>query len=303
VTLRRLLVTAILLTLLAGSYVRFWGPAFGHALRVYPLSPGQIHIVSGLLMACLVALVVTAGTGRIWLATVAGAAAASLTIGVSTTAWGVTYTSAPLQGISGVLASAVLVSFVPAAGLRVAMDGLHGAWRIWSAAPRRKDRAAALVPIFGIFLVALSLTATPDVARQLQAGVAVLTAPAAGTLLPAPYSPTGPSSGRIVRDGFYSTAMRQTRVFDVYLPASYDLLPAQHRAYPVLYLLHGDDGSVDSWASIGLREIVDGRIAAGALPELIVVMPDGSGALNDETDWANRWDGTCLLYTSPSPRD
>lgn len=292
VTLRRLLITAILALLLVASHLLVWGPVFGRALRVYPITAGQIHVVQGLLMATLMALVVTAGTGRIWLATASGTAAASLTIGLSTTAWGVTDASAPLRVISATLASAVLVSFVPAASLRVTMDALHGAWRVWSSAPRHRDRVAALVPILGVFVVALSLTMTPDLARQVRAGVAVLTAPAAGSLLPAPYSPNGPSTGRIVRDAFYSDAMRQTRVFDVYLPASYDQLSAQHRAYPVLFLLHGDDGNVDSWPSIGLREMVDGRIGAASLPELIVIMPDGSGALNDETDWANRWDGT-----------
>lgn len=290
-TLRRLLLTALLAALLVGSHVLVWGPAFTRSLRAYLITPAQIHIVDGLAMAFLIALVVTAGTGRIWLATGAGVAASTLTIGVSTTAWGVTASTAPLQAMTAVLASAVLISFVPAASLRVAMDAIHGAWRVWSAASRRRDRLAALVPILGVFVVALSLTVTPDLAGQIRAGIAVLGAPAAGTLLPAPYSPTGPSSGHIVRDAFYSNVLRQRRVFNVYLPASYDLLPFRHRAYPVLYLLHGDGGHVDSWGSIGVREMVEARIAAGTLPELIVVMPDGSGVQNDETDWANRWDG------------
>ena len=99
---------------------------------------------------------------------------------------------------------------------------------------------------------------------------------------------TQPAS-RVVVDSYSSQAMAEERTFIVYLPPSYD--GTTDRRFPVLYLLHGDDGGVDSWRSLGIQAKMDAAIAAGA-PEMIVVMPDGSGHYNDETDWANRWDGT-----------
>jgi enterochelin esterase-like enzyme len=155
-----------------------------------------------------------------------------------------------------------------------------------------RHRLRALLPVAGVLVLTLAVTASPDLIQLLRRGPADPRITPAGTLLAGPNSPGRPGSGRIVRDTFYSLAMKDTRVFDVYLPPSYDLVQAQHRAYPVLYLLHGDNGSVDDWAAMGLRGIMDSRGAQGSLPELLVVMPDGSSPTNDETDWANRWDGT-----------
>lgn len=98
-----------------------------------------------------------------------------------------------------------------------------------------------------------------------------------------------PHASRVLTGSFYSQAMNMPRAYDIYLPPSYDL--AVDRSYPVLYLLHGDGGRIDSWPSLGLRAKMDQAIANGA-PEMIVVMPDGAGHYGDLTDWANRWDGT-----------
>lgn len=108
---------------------------------------------------------------------------------------------------------------------------------------------------------------------------------------PAPQPAPAPSS-EVVRHSFFSAVMGQPRTFNIYLPPSYSLPQAQNRSYPVLYLLHGDDASIDAWPSMGIRELVDRAIRDRGLPELIVVIPDGSGHYNDETDWANRWDGS-----------
>jgi enterochelin esterase-like enzyme len=102
---------------------------------------------------------------------------------------------------------------------------------------------------------------------------------------------TQPAVSRIVAGSFYSQAMLMQRPFEIYLPPSYEQAP--DRAYPVLYLLHGDGGRASDWAAFGLQATMDQAIAAGN-PEMIVVMPDGSGRSGD-TDWANRWDGTELV--------
>lgn len=109
------------------------------------------------------------------------------------------------------------------------------------------------------------------------------------TAAPAAAVITQPAVSRIVAGAFYSQAMQMQRSFEIYLPPSYEQAP--DRTYPVLYLLHGDDGHITDWAAIGLQAKVDQTITGGA-PELIVVMPDGSGHFGDETDWANRWDGS-----------
>ncbi len=85
--------------------------------------------------------------------------------------------------------------------------------------------------------------------------------------------------------------MGQRRIFNVYLPPSYNLPQAEDR----VYLLHGDDAGIDAWPSLGIRELIEPAAREWGLPELIVVMPDGSGHYNDKTDWANRWDGSDRL--------
>jgi enterochelin esterase-like enzyme len=102
-------------------------------------------------------------------------------------------------------------------------------------------------------------------------------------------APSQPAISQIMAGTFYSQAMRMQRPFEIYLPPSYEQVP--DRTYPVLYLLHGDDGRVDAWISLGIRAKMDQAIVSGG-PEMIVVMPDGSGHFGDETDWANRWDGS-----------
>jgi enterochelin esterase-like enzyme len=98
-----------------------------------------------------------------------------------------------------------------------------------------------------------------------------------------------PAASRILQATFYSQAMQAQRAFDIYLPPSY--FHAPDRSYPVLFLLHGDGGRINDWASIGLQPKMDRAIADG-MAEMIVVMPDGSGHFGDETDWANRADGS-----------
>jgi enterochelin esterase-like enzyme len=102
-------------------------------------------------------------------------------------------------------------------------------------------------------------------------------------------STSQPPVSRIVVGSFYSQAMQERRSFDIYLPPSYDYAP--DRSYPVLFLLHGDGGRINDWVAMGLQPKMDRAIANG-MAEMIVVMPDGSGHFGDETDWANRADGT-----------
>jgi S-formylglutathione hydrolase FrmB len=67
----------------------------------------------------------------------------------------------------------------------------------------------------------------------------------------------------------------------VYLPPSYKTSTAER--YPSLYLLHGFDSNIRSWTSHGygdmsLQGTMDALIAAGAVREMIVVVPNGRNA-------------------------
>jgi S-formylglutathione hydrolase FrmB len=61
----------------------------------------------------------------------------------------------------------------------------------------------------------------------------------------------------------------------VQLPPSYPDAPA--RRYPVLYFLHDGMGSERSLERRGLSELLDAGMAAGRLPEMLVVSPRGVG--------------------------
>lgn len=72
----------------------------------------------------------------------------------------------------------------------------------------------------------------------------------------------------------------------VYLPPSYNREPA--RRYPVLYLLHGVTSVPEEWLDgtyqgLDLRKTLDSLVAAGGIPEFILVMPDANNTL--EASW------------------
>jgi putative tributyrin esterase len=64
----------------------------------------------------------------------------------------------------------------------------------------------------------------------------------------------------------------------VYLPPSYLRPESATRRYPVVYLLHGWPGSAADWFTRGhAPETAEALIAAGTIPEVILVGPDGNG--------------------------
>ena len=97
------------------------------------------------------------------------------------------------------------------------------------------------------------------------------------------------SQGTLVTDSVSSPGLASNVVGDhavrqllVYLPASYRRDPA--RRYPVLYLLHGATSTPDEWLNgtyqgLNLQLTLDSLMAAGAIPEFIVAMPNADNAL------------------------
>ncbi len=79
----------------------------------------------------------------------------------------------------------------------------------------------------------------------------------------------------------------------VYLPPSYSRPESATRRYPVVYLLHGWPGSEGDWFTRGhAPETVDAMIAAGTIPEVILVGPDGNGrGVLGRSLYVNSYDG------------
>ncbi|BCP54084.1 esterase [Kaistia sp. 32K] len=72
-----------------------------------------------------------------------------------------------------------------------------------------------------------------------------------------------------------SAALGRPVAYTLYRPAG---APAPGTRWPVLYLLHGGGGGADDWLDQGkIAETLDGKIAAGEIRPLVVVMPDGGG--------------------------
>jgi enterochelin esterase-like enzyme len=76
------------------------------------------------------------------------------------------------------------------------------------------------------------------------------------------------------------------RVVIVYVPGIYAEDPSIR--LPVLYLLHGSPGDPQEWLTgIQLQGVLDQMIAAGSIPPLLAVMPDGNGINSEDTEWGN----------------
>ena len=64
--------------------------------------------------------------------------------------------------------------------------------------------------------------------------------------------------------------------YTVYFPADYE---TSSRRYPVVYLLHGYSGGEEDWIQSGeINRVADKLIAAGELPDCIIIMPDGENS-------------------------
>lgn len=109
---------------------------------------------------------------------------------------------------------------------------------------------------------------------------------------PAPRAPE-PPHGTVSRVSFAVPELQdRSRAVRVYLPPSYDA-GGPARRYPVVFLLHGWPGSAANWFELGrVPATTDSLIAAGRMPEAILVCPDGNGTgLLGRSFWIDSWDG------------
>ena len=81
------------------------------------------------------------------------------------------------------------------------------------------------------------------------------------------------AAGTIESASFQSPVLQRDWTYNVYLPTGYD--GGARLRYPVMYLLHGNDGQRNDWAVKGrLQHTVDRLIAQGSIPPAIFIMPD-----------------------------
>ena len=70
---------------------------------------------------------------------------------------------------------------------------------------------------------------------------------------------------------FNSATLGRTWKYKVFFPAGYD---TSNLRYPVLYLLHSDNGDEDTWVEIfDIQATLDSLIAAAVIPACIAIMP------------------------------
>ena len=92
-----------------------------------------------------------------------------------------------------------------------------------------------------------------------------------------------PVFGRSRHESFYSPSLGRAMSYWIYLPPSYR---ATEQRYPVLYMLHGLNGSDQQWKDMGLFDQADALIRARQIAPLIIVTPQG-----DNGYWMNHIDG------------
>ncbi|WP_160145913.1 alpha/beta hydrolase [Dictyobacter aurantiacus] len=97
-----------------------------------------------------------------------------------------------------------------------------------------------------------------------------------------------PSFGTTKVVEMQSILMKTRRLFEIYLPPTYNTPAGKNKRYPTAYLLHGSPGKVTDWVLAGrAAESADALIDTKKIPELIMVMPDGNGAPGTTSEWGN----------------
>jgi len=81
----------------------------------------------------------------------------------------------------------------------------------------------------------------------------------------------------VISRSFPANALERDWAYTIYLPTGYR---ANGARYPVLYLLHGNNGNAHDWITQGhLQSTADTLIERKEIPPLVIVMPQGG------TDW------------------
>jgi enterochelin esterase-like enzyme len=101
--------------------------------------------------------------------------------------------------------------------------------------------------------------------------------------------------GRLMTVDFYSRALRREAKYLVFLPAGY----TPSRRLPVFYGLHGMPGRPLAFTvNADIEPRLEQLIAAGRVPPMILVFPDGriDGRIASDSEWANTRSGRFESY-------
>jgi S-formylglutathione hydrolase FrmB len=122
----------------------------------------------------------------------------------------------------------------------------------------------------------------PTAGQAAAASELARTIPVPAQPLPAVRLVSRDAAGSSIDSSSYaSAALHGEGSFLVYLPPDYASSTAR---YPVIYLLHGDDQTDESFLQIGLQSTLDRLIAQHAIPPTIAVMIQGGPGTNN---WLN----------------
>lgn len=102
----------------------------------------------------------------------------------------------------------------------------------------------------------------------------VVAGPGATTEGPPPAIAPLRSPARVVETTFRSVSLNRDMPLTVYIPPGYN---DGRRAMPVLYMLHGLNGSNVDWQRWGLYDTATKLIESGTIPPMLIVAPAGEG--------------------------
>src|ERR1700738_739266 len=257
------------------------GKALQAGLASLEFDPARAALIAALIFCCLGALIAGALTARPWPSALAATGYLCLMY-AAPLAWRMGSVRPILFGsperldalalmhtLSTVVAVGFVVAVPAAAAGRLLADLVSAAHEL--PAPRPALRGLLMTAFVGA--VVLTALGTEPLIRY---------GPAHRVYFPAPRSGAAPT-GQVVLRVMHSGVLGADRPLAVYLPPSYRLSPDLR--YPVVYLLHGSPGSYRDWLNLGIAGISDAGVAAGAMAEAIIVMPDGDGRVNTAPQW------------------
>ena len=108
-------------------------------------------------------------------------------------------------------------------------------------------------------------------------------------LVPLSQDSAGSTIGRV---SFTSSALGGRGAFLVYLPPGY---PRTAADYPVLYLLHGQNGHASAFLEVGTQQTLDRLIAHRAIPPMIAVMVQDRSGLENWQNLGGRHSATYVV--------
>lgn len=153
------------------------------------------------------------------------------------------------------------------------------------AAPTRAPTAVANVPSPS---AAPLLTTTPSPAPTASSSPIPTTSPSP---TPIPSATPCAAPGRVITGTFASATGGSAQRYRLYLPPCYG---EDGRRYPSLILMAGNIHDEGKWDELGLDEAANGAIAAGEIPPLLVVMPDGGWVANNTSGGTGSYESVIL---------